>query len=313
MIAMDHVEQGPDRVRAMRALARAARVSRVGSRNSHSNASRDHRAADLPSARTPPVSWDCKIGSHLFGKERRGSDNDSAPSVCRPAGIPVRSDTPHGGTRIETDRLILRHLRVEDFPDYLAIASDPDTFRYAQRGPMTSDEAWTRLLRSIGHWWLMGYGLFAIEEKETGRFVGEVGLGDFRRDLGPDFDGAPEAAWTIARWAEGRGYATEAAAAAHAWMEVRVNAARTVCIIHTGNEASLRVAQKLGYVPFAKRSYRGYSVLMLERGWPLTSGRKVTAMAGEAPRAQTGRRLSLGPLVALMELCGASRRRLADS
>ena len=259
------------------------------------------------------MTWDCKIGSHLFGKDGLHSDNDSAPSARPPAGIPVRTDSPHGGTRIETDRLILRHLRVEDFPDYLAIASDPDTFRFAQRGPMTSDEAWTRLLRSIGHWWLMGYGLFAIEEKATGRFVGEVGLGDFRRDLGPDFDGVPEAAWTIARWAQGLGYATEAAAAAHAWMEVRVNATRTVCIIHPSNESSLRVAEKLGYVPFAERSYRGYSVVMLERGWPMTASRRTQAKAGESRRAQNGRRLSLGPLVALMELCGASRRKLADS
>jgi len=308
---MDRVEQGPDRVRAMQALARAARVTRVGSRNS--NASRDHRVADLPPASPSPMTWDSKIGSHLFGKERLHSDNDSAPGTLQPAGIPIRTDSPHGGTRIETDRLILRHLRVEDFPDYLAIASDPDTFRYAQRGPMSSDEAWTRLLRSIGHWWLMGYGLFAIEEKGTGRFVGEVGLGDFRRDLGPDFDGVPEAAWTIARWAQGHGYATEAAAAAHAWMEVRVNATRTVCIIHPSNESSLRVAEKLGYVPFSERSYRGYSVLMLERGWPMTVSRRKPARTDETRRAQNGRRLSLGPLVALMELCGASRRRLADS
>jgi RimJ/RimL family protein N-acetyltransferase len=159
----------------------------------------------------------------------------------------------------------------------------------------------------------MGYGLFAIEEKETGRFVGEVGLGDFRRDLGPDFDGVPEAAWTIARWAQGHGYATEAAAAAHAWMEVRVNATRTVCIIHPSNESSLRVAAKLGYVPFGERSYRGYSVLMLERGWPITASRKVPAKSAESRPAKNGRKLSLGPIVALMELCGASRRRLADN
>ena len=123
----------------------------------------------------------------------------------------------------------------------------------------------------------------------------------------------PEAAWTIARWAQGLGYATEAAAAAHAWMEVRVNAARTVCIIHPSNESSLRVAEKLGYVPFAERSYRGYSVLMLERGWPMTTSRKNPAKADDKTRAKNGRRLSLGPLVALMELCGTSRRRLADS
>ena len=248
-----------------------------------------------------PVVRDDKPARRLFGKEQA--------SFVRPhATFPAAQlDTRLGGLRIETDRLILRYLRVEDFPEYLAVASDPETFRYSQRGPLTSDEAWTRLLRSLGHWWLMGYGLFAIEEKGTGRFVGEVGLGDFRRELGPAFDGVPEAAWTIARWAQGLGYATEAAAAAHAWMEVRVNAQRTVCIIHADNLASLRVADKLGYVPFGEVVYRGYPALLLERGWPLsaTAGRR-EPVAVPAQR----RRDRLGPMVSLMKLCMGPRRRM---
>jgi len=172
------------------------------------------------------------------------------------------------GIRIETERLVLRVLGLEDFDDYAAVSADPATFLFSERGPMTSDEAWTRLLRHVGHWTLMGWGLFAVEEKATGRFVGEAGLGDFRRGLGAHYDGVPEAAWTTAGWAQGRGYATEAMEAALAWVEQRLGAERSVCLIHVDNAASRRVAEKLGYRTFAECAYRGYDALLFERKRP---------------------------------------------
>jgi RimJ/RimL family protein N-acetyltransferase len=172
------------------------------------------------------------------------------------------------GIRIETERLILRVLTLEDFDAYAAVAADPVTFRYSERGPMSQDESWTRLLRHVGHWALLGWGLFAVEEKATGRFVGEAGLGDFRRGLGAHYDGIPEAAWTTARWAQGRGYATEAMQASLSWIEQHLDADRSVCLIHVDNAASCRVAEKLGYTAFAECNYRGYDALLFERKRP---------------------------------------------
>jgi RimJ/RimL family protein N-acetyltransferase len=177
----------------------------------------------------------------------------------------VASAIPAREVRVETDRLVLRVLRLADFDDYLAVAADPDTFKYSHRGGMSSDEAWTRLLRQIGHWNAMGWGLFAVEEKATGRFVGEVGLGDFRRGIGDDFDGVPEAGCTIAKWAQGLGYATEAMQGALDWIESRLSPSRTVCLVHSENRKSIRVAEKLGYRPFARRTYRGFESILFER------------------------------------------------
>lgn len=179
--------------------------------------------------------------------------------------VPVATDTSSHEVRVETDRLVLRVLRLDDFDDYFAVAADPDTFKYSHRGGMSSDEAWTRLLRQVGHWAALGWGLFAVEEKSTGRFVGEVGLGDFRRGLGPDFDGVPEAGCTIAKWAQGLGYATEAMRGALNWIERRLAPSRTVCVIHGENRKSIRVAEKLGYREFARRSYRGFDAVLFER------------------------------------------------
>ena len=167
---------------------------------------------------------------------------------------------------IETDRLILRPPRAEDFGPYLEMCADPETFRFSERGPMSSDEAWTRLLRQAGHWSLLGHGLFTLIDKASGRFAGEAGLGDFRRNIGAHYDLAPEAGWATAPWARGRGLATEAMEAALAWTDARLGPVRTVCMIHAANAPSLRVAAKLGYAAYDERLYRGYRAILFERG-----------------------------------------------
>lgn len=166
---------------------------------------------------------------------------------------------------VETERLLLRAPRAADFDAYYDMSADAETFRYSERGPMSRDEAWSRLLRHAGHWSLLGHGLFVAIDKASGRFAGEAGLGDFRRGLGTEFDSVPEAGWAIAPWARGRGLATEAAAAALKWMERRYGADRTVCLIHAGNVASIRVAGKLGYRAFKQREYRGFDAWLFER------------------------------------------------
>jgi len=177
-------------------------------------------------------------------------------------------DFPSRDIIAETPSLVLRRHAAADFPAYLEMSGDPAMSRFSGKDPAGSEEAWVRLLRQAGHWSLMGYGFVAIEEKTTGRFVGEAGLADFKRRLGPAFDDSPEAGWAIAPWAQGRGYATEAAAAALEWIEGRFGVRRTVCLIHEENLASIRVAEKLGYTPFGECTYRGYSAITFERPRP---------------------------------------------
>ncbi len=185
--------------------------------------------------------------------------------VSSPLPVPTMTHRTSPAVRIETERLILREFRTSDFDAYFRLSSDPETFRYSERGPMSGEETWTRLLRHVGHWALNAYGIFAVEERESGNFVGEAGLEDFRRELGPEFDGVPEASWSMAPGAQGRGYATEAAAAALSWLERKRGVKRTVCLIHRDNAASLKVATKLGYSVLSEISYRGYPALVHER------------------------------------------------
>jgi RimJ/RimL family protein N-acetyltransferase len=164
-----------------------------------------------------------------------------------------------------TERLRLRPYRIGDSAAVHRIMSAPETFQFSERGPMTSDESWARLLRHAGHWALLGYGLFAVVERDSGEIVGEVGHADFRRGLGPAFDGAPEASWTFAPHVWGRRYAAEATSAAHRWLMECRGVQRTVCIVHRDNQRSLNVAARLGYGVFDTIEFRGYPALLLDR------------------------------------------------
>jgi RimJ/RimL family protein N-acetyltransferase len=166
---------------------------------------------------------------------------------------------------LETSRLRLRPYTPEDHVPLHRIMSAEETFKFSDRGPMALDESWARLLRHLGHWALFRFGLFGVEHKESGELIGEAGFADFRRCLGPRFDGFAEASWTLAPPVWGNGYAEEAAIAAHRWLSARLGVARTVCMIHRDNERSLRVASRLGYLPFEEIDYREYKALLFER------------------------------------------------
>ncbi len=166
---------------------------------------------------------------------------------------------------IETARLILRHHRLDDFDALAATWRDPAVMRQFGDVSPSDEDLWIRLLRYEGHWAVTGHGVWAVEEKTSGHYLGQVGLMDFRRGLGPRIDGAPEIAWVLNGSGHGAGYATEAAHAALRLIEERLAPARTVCIINPENTASLRVAEKLGYVSFGDAMYKGSPVLLLER------------------------------------------------
>jgi RimJ/RimL family protein N-acetyltransferase len=131
--------------------------------------------------------------------------------------------------------------------------------------PLTEEESWNKFLRNAGFWPITGFGLFAVIEKETGVYAGHVGLGSFHRGLGADFDPYPEGAWGLASAAHGKGYASEAALAAHDWLQAQHGSQRTVCIIDAENMPSLRVAGKLGYRAYGEAIYKEKRVIKFER------------------------------------------------
>ena len=166
---------------------------------------------------------------------------------------------------IETARLRLRAHRLEDFEDSFAMWTDPAVTRFIGGKPSTEQQAWSRLLGYVGHWALTGFGYWAVEEKATGRFAGELGFANFKRDIAASMRDVPELGWALASPFHGQGYATEAVRAAVAWGDVRFESARTVCLIDPENLASIRVAEKCGYAVFERTLFNERETLFLAR------------------------------------------------
>jgi RimJ/RimL family protein N-acetyltransferase len=166
---------------------------------------------------------------------------------------------------LETERLLLRGHRLEDFANCAAMWADPRVTQYIGGKPLSEEECWARLLRYVGHWALMGFGYWVAAEKATGNFVGEIGFADYKRDLKPFHEGVPEIGWALNAEGQGRGLATEGVRAAVAWGDAQGSWGRTACIIAPENLASIRVAVKCGYKESQVASYKGHAVLLFVR------------------------------------------------
>jgi len=163
--------------------------------------------------------------------------------------------TPAAPT-LETPRLILRGWRPEDLEPYAAMLAEPETARFVTRWgePYSPAEVWSEMAFLIGHWQMLGHGMFVVEERSSGAFLGRVG------PLAPPTWPGFEIAWALARHATGKGYAQEAARAAIDWSFETFPLDRIVSIIHPDNEASQRVAERVGerrtderFTPFRDR------------------------------------------------------------
>ena len=141
-------------------------------------------------------------------------------------------------TRLETQRLLLRQWRIEDFERYAQMFAAPDTHHIG--GPLTRSDAWRRFLQMPGAWALQGFAMFALEDKASGRFVGQCGPWQ------PDGWPGTEVGYALHADARGRGYATEACIAAIGWSFEVLGWSEVIHSIAPANTASQRVAERLG-------------------------------------------------------------------
>ena len=154
--------------------------------------------------------------------------------------------------------------RPEDFASLCALRCDPDATRHIG-GPQSPEDVWARLLRFVGTWTLFGYGSWIAREKDSKRFVGELGFINARRTIKPDFGDRIELGYALHPSMQGRGYAREAAQAVIAWSERVLGPQELVCMIDPQNQPSLRLAAALGFKEYARSEYKGEPVILLAR------------------------------------------------
>jgi RimJ/RimL family protein N-acetyltransferase len=142
---------------------------------------------------------------------------------------------------LETPRLRLRRFRGSDLDAYAAMSADPEVMKYIGTGvTLNRNEAWRSIAGMLGHWQLLGYGMWAVELRETGAFIGRAGFLD-----PPGWPGF-EVGWLLGREHWGFGYASEAARAALDYAFGTLKRDCVISLIREGNERSVRVAEKIG-------------------------------------------------------------------
>lgn len=142
---------------------------------------------------------------------------------------------------LETERLILRPFSEGDLDAYAAMCANPEVMRYLLLGrTLSRDESWENMATILGHWHLKGYGLWAVEHRQSGDLVGRIGF------LNPEGWPGIELAWTLARPYWGKGYATEGGRAAMSHGFLKLDQERIISLIHPENIRSIRLAERLG-------------------------------------------------------------------
>ena len=139
---------------------------------------------------------------------------------------------------LETARLRLRPLTVADADLWVDLHADERVNRFV--GTYTRQAALDRLAWIEKQWSERGHGLFAVEDRADGRFLGRAGLNYWEQ-----FDEV-EAGWTLRAEAWGRGYATEAARAFLDWGFDTLDTPYVTAMIRPGNAPSVQVAERLG-------------------------------------------------------------------
>lgn len=148
-------------------------------------------------------------------------------------------DAGSEGPVLETARLILRVPRRQDFDRYAELFADDQAARYVG-GVLSRPQAWRKFLQMPGAWMVQGFAMFAVVERASGLWVGNIG------PWWPDGWPGSEVGWVLHRSAWGKGYAHEAAVAAIDWSFATLGWSEVVHSIQPGNERSQALARRLG-------------------------------------------------------------------
>ena len=144
---------------------------------------------------------------------------------------------------LETKRLLLRHWKDEDIPAFAAMNQDPAVMAYFP-ATLTNNETEQLVTRIRQHFETKGFGLFAIELKSIGAFIGFVGL------MTPSFEAhftpCVEIGWRLAKPYWHQGYATEAARAVLSLAFEKYGLPEVVSFTTMANTPSIRVMEKIG-------------------------------------------------------------------
>jgi len=171
---------------------------------------------------------------------------------------------------LRTERLRIRELTRDDEENLFRLDSDPEVVKYIGAQPATDRSVTREGLEGLLWYYerFPGYGIWALEEKVSGRFVGWVTLKHLipiRLIQNKDEDVAAikdiEVGFRLMRESWGKGYATEAARAVVKYGFEELELKEIVGIVQPANAASRRVLEKVGLTLEGPMKYRDFDVL----------------------------------------------------
>lgn len=143
--------------------------------------------------------------------------------------------------QLETERLVLRMFRESDLDAFAEMCADEIVMRYIGTGKTLSRaEAWREMAVMLGHWQLRGYGLWAVEERESHSLIGRIGC--WNPEGWPGF----EVGWMLRRQSWGHGLATEGVRAALNYAFSTLHRPHVISLICPENARSIRLASRVG-------------------------------------------------------------------
>jgi RimJ/RimL family protein N-acetyltransferase len=165
---------------------------------------------------------------------------------------------------LETERLRLREWREDDLAPLAAFSADRTTVRFFG-APASTDDIWRHMATLVGHWVLRGFGMWALEERSSGRWIGYCGL------WYPHGWPEHEIGWGLAADARGRGLATEAARRARDFAYSQLGWTTLISCIVPENVTSQRVAERLGATLERRIELKGHTTGVYRHPGPSTS------------------------------------------
>lgn len=152
--------------------------------------------------------------------------------------------------QIETQRLILRPPKQEDFLALCVLDMDPEVRSFFPEGPLTSEQVQIELDRFILEWREWGYGIFSVIDKTNNHLIGRCGFAKLK-------SGVVEMGYLFLKEHWGKGLATEVTIAMLAWAKTHVPIEKITAFAPISHPASLRVLQKARMNFVRKDFYQG--------------------------------------------------------